>query len=50
MKISVKDLLVSIGVMMFCIGVSCLDSNLKVGMTISLIGVAIGFIGNKFFY
>lgn len=47
---SLKDFLVGAGVMMFLIGACALDSSLEIGATLSLSGVAIGLIGEKFFY
>lgn len=49
-KVNIKDLVVFVGVMMFLVGALCLDSSLKVGAVLSLTGVAIGFLGETFFY
>lgn len=49
-KLSAKDAIVFVGVMMFLIGACCVDSSLKVGATLCLTGAAIGFIGETFFY
>ena len=45
-----KNVVFFTGVMMFLIGACCIDSSLKVGAILCLSGVAIGFIGDKFFY
>ena len=49
-NINVKEILLFVGVMMFLLGASALDSSLKVGGVLCLIGIVIGVIGEKFFY
>lgn len=50
MKLNIKDTIFCVGVMMFLFGLLCLDSSLKIGTACCVTGVAIGFIGDKFFY
>ena len=50
MKIRLKDIVFCLGVMMFLFGLLSLDSNLTIGAILSLSGLAIGFIGEKFLF
>ena len=46
-----KNFLMLMGVMMFFIGASCLDSESQVfGFILAIIGLGIAFIAEKFFY
>lgn len=45
-----KNIVFFTGVMLFMIGACCLDSSLKIGGILCITGVAVGLLGEKFFY
>lgn len=45
-----KEMVFCMGVLLFLIGTCCIDSNLAGGAILCLLGVIIGFIGEKFLY